>query len=191
MLKKRLIVVLLLVIATCGLGAWLVKSRFDTPDLSPYARYRLERTEPDAPAEPAPPRLTATFLGVSTVLLSDGETSLMTDGFFTRPASLLRLLVARAEIEPDKGRIAAALEEAGVMDLAAVITVHSHYDHAMDAPFVAEITEAVLVGSESTASIGRGWGLPENRIVVPASGESLEFGKFTVTLRYVPTIVNP
>lgn len=182
MLKKLFIIVLLLLIAACGLGAWLVKLRFDYPDLSPYDGYRLAQTEPAAAAGPAPPRVTATFLGVSTVLLSDGETSLMTDGFFTRPASMLRLVIAEAKIEPDKGLIAAALDEAGVMDLAAVITVHSHYDHAMDAPFVAEITEAVLVGSESTANIGRGWGLPENRIVVPASGEKLEFGKFTVTL---------
>lgn len=79
-------------------------------------------------------------------------------------------------------RIEAALARAGVLELAVVIPVHSHYDHAMDAPEVARRTGALLLGSESTANIGRGWGLPESRIRVAEPGRSYAFGAFEVTL---------
>jgi L-ascorbate metabolism protein UlaG (beta-lactamase superfamily) len=77
--------------------------------------------------------------------------------------------------------IAASLESAGVRELAAVFAVHSHYDHAMDSPEVARRTGALLVGSESTANIGRGVGFPEERIRVVRSGEPMRWGAFTVT----------
>ena len=62
-----------------------------------------------------------------------------------------------------------------------MIAVHSHYDHAMDSPEVARRTGALLVGSESTANIGRGVGFPEQRIRVVEPGEPMRFGGFTVT----------
>jgi L-ascorbate metabolism protein UlaG (beta-lactamase superfamily) len=119
-----------------------------------------------------------TWLGVSTLLLDDGETALMTDGFFTRPG----LLRCATRIAPDERVVRACLTRLGVTRLAAVVCAHSHYDHALDAPLVCRLTDARLVGSESTANIGRGGGLPEERLSVPAEGEPLEFGAFTVTL---------
>jgi L-ascorbate metabolism protein UlaG (beta-lactamase superfamily) len=103
----------------------------------------------------------------------------MTDGFFSRP-SVLSIAVGR--ISPDEDAIARSLERAGVRELAAVIPVHSHYDHAMDAPEVARRSGAVLVGSESSANIARGVGFPEERIRVATPGEPLRFGSFEVTL---------
>jgi L-ascorbate metabolism protein UlaG (beta-lactamase superfamily) len=101
--------------------------------------------------------LTARFFGVSTILLDDGNTAIMTDGFFSRPGAI-RLLFGK--IKPDPERIAAALKSGGVTKLSAVLTVHSHYDHAMDAPGVAKQWHAVLIGSESTANIARGEDFP-------------------------------
>jgi L-ascorbate metabolism protein UlaG (beta-lactamase superfamily) len=46
---------------------------------------------------------------------------------------------------------------------------------------VAQETGALLVGSTSTANIGRGYGLPEARIRVVNFGDTLEFGRFKVT----------
>ncbi len=167
---KRLLLVILLAIAA-GVG-WVVFRLGDHPSMAPYARYQL------APGEPAS-GVSVTFLGVSTVLIRDGETALLTDGFFSRP-SLAR--VALGKVEPNREVIARSLERAGIDRLAAVFVVHSHYDHAMDAPEVARRTGALLVGSESTANVGRGWGLPEDRLKVPESGEPMRFGDFTVTL---------
>ena len=94
-----------------------------------------------------------TFLGVASLLLDDGETAIMTDGFFSRP-SLAK--VALGKVAPDHARIDAVLARAGVDRLAAVLPVHSHFDHAMDSAVVADRTGAVLVGGESTANVGRG-----------------------------------
>jgi L-ascorbate metabolism protein UlaG (beta-lactamase superfamily) len=116
------------------------------------------------------------FLGVATLLFDDGETAIMTDGYFSRPGQS-----ALPSIEPNKARVTQALERAGVKQLAAVITVHSHFDHALDSPLVAQLTGATLVGSESTANIGRGQELPEAAIQVVKGGDSVNFGKFKVS----------
>ena len=142
------------------------------PDLRRWAHL----AEPPAP--PASGRLRATFLGVSTVLLDDGETALLTDGFFSRP-SALRVVAGR--IAPDRTRVTAALRRAGIDRLAAVLPVHSHYDHALDAPLVAELTGAELLGSRSTQNIALGQGFPEDRIRLVPAGGPMRFGRFTMT----------
>lgn len=129
---------------------------------------------------PAPGALTATWFGVSAVLLRDGAHAIFIDPFFTRPPGILNL-VRNASIAPDEARIAAWLERAGVARLDAVLVSHSHYDHAMDAGVVARLTGARLVGSASTANIGRGAGLPESQLQAVASGAEADFGTFRVT----------
>ncbi len=47
---------------------------------------------------------------------------------------------------------------------------------------MADRTGALLVGGESAANVGRGYGLPEDRIVVAADGEPIRLGAFDVTL---------
>ena len=136
--------------------------------------------------------LTVRFLGVTTLLISDGMISLMTDGFFTRPGSFLKIALGR-KITPDQGVIRRGLQRAGIDQLAAVIPLHSHYDHAMDSPEVARQTGAALLGSESSANIGRGWGLPEAQIEMVAPGEVYRFGDFSLTFissAHVPMRVN-
>ena len=50
----------------------------------------------------------------------------------------------------------------------------------MDSAVVAGRTGAVLVGGESTANVGRGGGLPEDRIRVVGDGEQALYGAFTL-----------
>ena len=151
---------------------------FAAPSFAGLDDYK-DLTLPASPVRAAADKnLTVTFIGVTTLLFDDGETAIMTDGFFTRPSYAL---VARGTIAPDRARVTAALQRAGVKSLAAVIPVHSHFDHAMDSAVVAQETGAMLVGSGSTANIGRGAGLPESRIQVVANGETVKFGRFNVT----------
>ena len=165
--------VLLGLLLVAGVGAgWIVFQIRTAPELGVYRSLALQ-----APAS-KPGSLTVTFLGVAPLLLSDGETAIMTDGFFTRPG-IRELFLSR--ISPDKALIARHLKHAGIDRVAAVIVNHSHYDHAMDAPEVALQTGAVLVGSESTANVGRGWGLPEDRIRVKQPGDTMDFGRFHIT----------
>jgi len=122
--------------------------------------------------------VTVRFSGTATLLFSDGETQWMTDGWFTRPGPL-RLLLGK--IGPDLQAIEQGLAANHVATLAAVLPLHSHYDHAMDAPEVARRTGALLLGSESTANIGRGWGLPEAQIQVLVDRQPVRLGQFVIT----------
>ena len=66
--------------------------------------------------------------------------------------------------------------------LAAIVPVHSHHDHAMDAGYVANRTSAVVLGSESTANIVRGADVPVGQYQILADGETRQFGDFTIKL---------
>lgn len=141
-------------------------------DMSPWAPLQ-------APAAPADfDGVTVTFLGVTTLVIRDRETTLMIDGFFTRPA--LEGLGLLRNIAPDPELVAAGLALGGVETVDAITTVHSHFDHAMDTPLVAEQTGAMVLGSSSTANIARGWGIPESQIREVVPGDSASFGAFTM-----------
>lgn len=123
-------------------------------------------------------RLVARFFGVTTILLTDGDTTIMTDGFFSRPALLQ---TTTGKIAPNGKQIQDAFAAGKVNTLAALFVAHSHYDHALDSAQVAKRTGARLMGSESTANLGRAAGLPNSRIGVIYGGETYDFGKFRVT----------
>jgi L-ascorbate metabolism protein UlaG (beta-lactamase superfamily) len=144
-----------------------------TPQSDPSQIVRPEKPEAASEARV----LRAVFLGVSTILLADGETAIMTDGFFSRPG-LWRVL--RGVIAPDTTRIDSALKKAGATRLSAVLAAHSHHDHAMDTAVVAEKTGALIVGSQSTRNIAVGAGFPDAGIRVIEGKEYFTFGRFRV-----------
>jgi L-ascorbate metabolism protein UlaG (beta-lactamase superfamily) len=147
-----------------------VRLKLGRPDLGRYAdRF-------DVPAAEA--ALGVTFLGVTSLLLDDGRSAVLTDGFFSRPSLLT---VGLRRIAPDDARIDAALARAGVERLDAVVPLHTHYDHAMDAPAVAARTGAILAGGTSAAELARGHGLAEDRIRVVQPGGTATFGAFQLT----------
>ena len=134
-----------------------------------------------------PGKLSVSFLGVTTLYLDDGQTRILIDGFFSRPS---KWQILSQKIQPDNERIAASLKRASIAKLNAVIAVHSHYDHAMDSPEVALQTGASVYGSESTANISRGWGLPESRIQTIKHGSQVTIGGFEflfINANHAPT----
>ena len=128
------------------------------------------------PASPTSP-LSVAWGGVTTLLIDDGGSAVMTDGFFSRPS--LSTVAAR-RLSSSRARIEAGLSQLGVTRLEAVVPVHTHYDHAMDSAAVAQLTGARLVGGRSAALIGRGHGL--GRIDTVESGEQVTAGNFDITL---------
>ena len=147
------------------------------PTLEPFADRVMT---PDAQVPPPGEAVRVRYFSISTLLITDGETALMTDGYFTRFTNPLDPFL-NPLITPDRAAIRAGLERAGIDSLAAVLVGHSHFDHAMDAPIVAARTGAVLVGSASTANVGRGLDLPEAQIRVAEPGVAMRFGRFEVT----------
>ena len=134
---------------------------------------------PSDDADSHPNELRAMFFGVSTIALSDGETTILTDGFFSRP-SAQQVLAGR--VSPNHAAIDEALSKANINEAAAVLVAHSHYAHALDAPAVCWRTGATLVGSESTLNIGRGYGLGEDQMKLADLEEPMAFGRFRVQL---------
>ena len=134
----------------------------------------------DVPVADQRSAVSVTWLGVSTLLIDDGTTAVMTDGFFSRPS--LFDVALRRPLAPSATRITEALTRAGIERLAAVLPVHTHFDHAMDSAVVAQRTGASVVGGESAANVARGGGLGEDRIVVAQPGAEMTFGPYGVTL---------
>lgn len=122
----------------------------------------------------------ATWLGVSTLLFDDGDTQLLVDGFFSRP-SVADILFS-ANVQSSAAEVNRILDEYGMRRLAAIIPVHSHFDHAMDIGAIANRSSASIIGSESTANIARGAGVPEDQVVIAEPGRTYDFGQFSVRL---------
>ncbi|HUR40070.1 MAG TPA: MBL fold metallo-hydrolase [Verrucomicrobiae bacterium] len=166
-----------LAIVGAAVLAWKLHAR---PGLAEYTAHRYALTSPRAGA------LTATWFGTTAVLLRDGEHAIFIDPYFTRAPGLLNML-RNAKISPDEDTIRRWLASGGgpshtqVAKLDAVLVSHSHFDHGMDAGVVAQLTGAMLVGSASTANIGRGARLPEERLKVVVPDVPLQFGSFRVT----------
>ncbi|BBX29066.1 MBL fold metallo-hydrolase [Mycolicibacterium alvei] len=143
------------------------------PDLAPYARFF------DAPSATPQSPVTVTWAGVSTLLVDDGSSAILTDGFFSRPP-LPNVIFGK--LAPSLPRIDGSLARLGLDKLEAVLPVHTHFDHTMDSAVVAERTGARLVGGTSTAQVGAGGGLAPDRIVTVTPGEAITLGAYDVTL---------
>ena len=170
------LVVAVIVIVPASLWLWQ-----DRPSIDALRLQSTEITETGAFG------VKVTWLGSTTLLFDDDETQILIDGFLTRPGVLD--IVFRRPIESDAATINYVLDEFRLRRLAAIIPVHSHYDHAMDVGAIANRSSAAVVGTESTANIARGAGVPDEQIILVTNGDTLEFGKFTVTFitsRHVP-----
>ena len=142
------------------------------PDIDDYAdRFAVPPATPESP-------LRVMFLGVATLLIADGESSVLTDGFFSRPGLAS---VGLRRLAPDRARIDGCLRGAGITRLDGVVPVHTHFDHALDSAVVAERTGALLVGGRSAVNVGRGGGLPAEQLREVAAGDEVGLGTFDVT----------
>lgn len=150
-----------------------MRLKLGRPNLADYAGYF------DAPAASNGAPLTVTWAGVTTLLIDDGQSAIMTDGFFSRPG--LAEVGLRA-LSPSAPRIDGSLARIGVHRLEAVMPVHTHFDHAMDTAVVAERTGAKVVGGTSARQVGLGHGLPDHRLIVATPGEPITLGTYDVTL---------
>ena len=133
----------MIVAAIAGIFFWLWNDRSELSELDwPLADVAVEPGE----------FVTVTWLGVTTLLFDDNETQILIDGFFTR-ASIVDYLFR--PIMTDIANVNYSMARFRMNRLAAIIPVHSHFDHAMDVGIVANRSSAVVLGSESTAAWSR------------------------------------
>lgn len=169
---RRIAISLAVAVVTAGTITaliWHNRPTLDEIDWLPY---------PDHPYRPD--AVTATWLGVTTLLFDDGDTQLLVDGFFSRPS--VADIVFSAKVKSSAAQINEVMNEYEMRRLAAIIPLHSHFDHAMDIGAIANRSSASIIGSASTANIARGAGVPEDQVIVVEGGQEFEFGNFTVRI---------
>jgi L-ascorbate metabolism protein UlaG (beta-lactamase superfamily) len=67
-----------------------------------------------------------------------------------------------------------------------ILITHTHYDHALDAPYIATKTGAMIVGTESTYHFARANGVAGDKLMIVRGGEDYEFGAFS--LKVIPSL---
>lgn len=164
--------ILISVIVLGTLGSYKLFTSFTS--LTPYKSYFMKKTTTSSSKS-----IRAIFLGTSSVLISDGTTTLLTDGFISRP-SLATLLMSK--IKPDGTKIEKVLKQLDIDKIDAIMTLHSHHDHALDSVYIAKKTGAVLIGSESTANIAKGSDFEEDNVKIVKEKRSFVFGDFKLTV---------
>jgi L-ascorbate metabolism protein UlaG (beta-lactamase superfamily) len=142
-----------------------------------FPRFRPRREQrPQGSGAGAAVRLS--WLGTAGFIVETQETTLLIDPYLSRPsvAGLVRRIV------PDERAILRHVPRR----VDAILCGHSHFDHVADAPRIARLTGAKLVGSASTCAWGRAEGLGEDRLVrIGPSGATVRFGD--VEVRFVPS----
>ncbi len=170
-MKKQFIYLLLIAFALMGCKAFKPSA-----NLSHFNDYFAPSVN-DSMVENG--RLKVTFFGTSTLLFDDGVSQIIVDGFFSRPKTGK---VAFGKIRSDEKVIRAMIAKYQLHRLKAIFVCHSHYDHALDAPLLSQLTGAKLYGSSSTLNLGKGENLSENAMQLYESGKPLSVGFFTVTV---------
>lgn len=128
----------------------------------------------------------ALFMGTSSLAFSDGRTTWLVDGFFSRPP-MSEVLFRRLHTNPEalEATTQHMAKRLGVQPtLSGIVVAHSHYDHSMDAPWLAQRYGGQVIGSESTRQIALGQGLDDEQVLLVQDGQQVVLGDFTVTVMH-------
>ncbi len=119
------------------------------------------------------------YFGVSTLLFDDGENQILIDGFFSRP-SLAQVMWNKLDSQP--ALLHKLIQQHQLQRTRAILITHSHYDHTLDLPFLAQqLKHSQIIGSESSLNIARGAAIPESRLSLVNPAQPIQIGKFKIT----------
>ncbi len=125
----------------------------------------------------------ATYLGTTVLMFDDGKDQILFDAHLTRP-SLFRYLGGRVQTDREAADGKIRLHH---MDrLRAVFISHTHHDHVMDMPYIANACGAKVYGSSSALNVARGGGVPEGQLTEFKADETYEVGDFRI--KVIPSL---
>jgi len=142
--------------------------------------------------------LRLTHFGAAGWSITDGTTTVLLDPYFSRVRFKGRPYGApdAATVPGDTRPVVDYTEAPATHDTATVdrhvtradfiLLSHSHFNHAMDAPYIARKTGGTVIGTESTANIARTGGVPDAQIITARGGEDFEFGR--LSLKVIPSL---
>jgi L-ascorbate metabolism protein UlaG (beta-lactamase superfamily) len=135
------------------------------------------------------PGLRFTYFGAAGWEIYDDNVTVLVDPYISR-------IRYAGRQNPDDDRRAFARDEVGVWDTDLIdrlitkadfiLMHHGHYDHLGDVPYIAEKTGAKVIGSETTITILRAYGIPDDQLYAVGGGEDYQFENFSV--RVIPSI---
>ncbi len=129
------------------------------------------------------------YLGAAGCEISDGNVVVLIDPYISR-------LKYGGGGHPDDDRPSFARDDVAQSDTALIDSIvtradfilvhHGHFDHLGDVPYIAEKTGAKVIGTETTITILRAYGIPDDQLYAVGGGEDYQFDNFSV--RVVPSI---
>ena len=121
-----------------------------------------------------------TYFGTTTLLFDDGKDQILFDAHITRPSIGKYVLGTKAAVNTALCDQLIRLHH--INRLQAIFISHTHHDHVMDAPYIAEQCGARIYGSESARNVALGGNVPEENITVFRHGSCFEIGAFKITV---------
>lgn len=135
------------------------------------------------------PPLELKYLGTAGWEISDGNVVVLIDPYISR-------LKYGGGGHPDDDRPEFARNDIAQSDTVLIdrtitradfiLVHHGHFDHLGDVPYIAAKTGAKVIGTETTITILRAYGVPEDQLYAVGGGEDYLFDGFSV--RVVPSI---
>lgn len=147
----KIIVAILLIAGSVGF--YLLQPSGDLKNYKSYFPFQ-ERTREGN-------EISVTFFGNTTLLFDDGQTQVLIDPFLSRPSKWTALT---GVIDTDTALVT-PISEHYFDKLKAVFVSHSHVDHILDLPLIAQLTNCKIFGSLSTQNYAKVNAVNETQLV--------------------------
>jgi len=122
-------------------------------------------------------QVTLKHLGTAGWEVTDGKTVVLIDPYLSR----LRRVIPNDDAlatdtrqlfaGDDVARTDAAVVDAHIQRADFLLITHTHFDHAMDLPYIAAKTGATVIGTESTYNLARAYGVAGDKLITVRGGE--------------------